>query len=151
MIKTFVHTGFRLALLACALPALAQDGAAPTQRIEMSATRYDVRTLCASIDEELPARLARALHALDNRALVAVQFQIEGRRITDVATNGGSFDTQVATRRAVRSMHCDSASASRQKVRFEVHFNLDDLHAPSDVAAATGLTIAQSGQRPASN
>jgi hypothetical protein len=38
-------SGLRLVLLACALPAAAQSTAIPDQRIEISATRYDVRTL----------------------------------------------------------------------------------------------------------
>ena len=149
MTKTCIaRTGLSLALLALTLPAVAQNSAAPAQRIEISATRLDVRTLCPSIDDELPARLARALHKLQNQALVEVQFQIEGRRIAEVATRGGSFDTRLATRRAVGSLACDNGSAGSQTVRFEVLFNLDDRQSPPDRTAALAVAVTQSGQLP---
>lgn len=133
------RTVLRLALLACALPAAAQDPSAPSQRIEISTARHDVRTLCPTIDQDLPAGLARAFHSLQNHALVQVQFRIDGRRIADVATQGGAFETQAATRRAVRALACDNGNAGGQTVRFEVHFRLDDT-------PTQAVTIAQSGQ-----
>ena len=150
MIQNFLHTGLRVALLACALPAIAQDGAAPTQRIEVSATRYDVRTVCPTIDAELPAKLARMAAMLQPTALVEVQFQIDGRRIVDVTTRGGSFDTRTATRRAVRSLDCDNGHAGRQTVRFDVNFRLDDDTLPPGDTGALAAFVPQAGPaRPA--
>lgn len=151
MFKSFVSSGLHLAVLAATLPAIAQDAGNPDQRIEISATRYDVRTLCPTIEDDLHAKLARVVHLLQKRALVEVQFQIDGRRVADVATRGGSFDTQTATRRAVRSLDCDNGGAGRQTVRFEVHYMLDDEQPALDRQAALPVAVAQSGQRRASN
>lgn len=129
-----------LALLAAALPAPAQEATA--QRIEITAARHDVRTVCPAIDGQLPVRLARSLPTLDRRALLQVQFQIEGRQIAEVATQGGSIATRAATRRAVAALDCDNGVAGRQVVRFEVLYRLDDAHGDAMAVAAP-----QSGQR----
>jgi len=139
-----------LGFLACTLPSVAQDGAVPAQRIEITATRYDVRTVCPSIDEDFPAKLARMVHMIENRALVDVQFQIDGRRIFDLDTRGGSFDTRTATRRAVRSLDCNNGSAGRQTVRFEVLYRLDDMspspEGPGMVSLATQIGQSRSAK-----
>jgi hypothetical protein len=146
-LSSSIVSGLRLVLLACALPAAAQSTAVPDQRIEISATRYDVRTLCPAIDVDLPARLARAARVLQEPALVEVQFQIVGQHIDDVATlRGGTFETRAATRRAVRALACDNGHAGRQTVRFEVHFTLDDKQPRRGHAAAPAVNVAQSGQ-----
>jgi hypothetical protein len=146
-----IVSSLRLVLLACTLPAVAQDGTAPTQRIEVTATRYDVRTVCPTIEEDLPARLARMVHMIENRALVEVQFRIDGQRIVDVATRGGSFDTRSATRRAVRSLNCNSGDAGLQTVRFEVSYRLDDDTPASDASRAQAALVMQSGQARTAN
>lgn len=145
MTNSFLRTGLHLALLVCALSASAQHSAAP-QRIEISAVRQDVRTLCPTIDNDLQARLARSLHMLPKQALVDVQFQIDGQRIADVAASGDSFDTHALTRRAVRSLDCNNGGAGRQTVRFQVHYKLDDMPAAADRNAALAVGVTQSGQ-----
>lgn len=133
-------TSLRITTLAVALcaaaPAFAQETAA-SQRVEISATRYDVRTVCPTIDDDLRMQLARRLSAMPPQALVHVAFQLDGRRIADVEATGSTPDARRAVRQAVQQIGCDGGDGGRQRVRFDVVYRWD-AEASTTVAMFTG-------------
>jgi hypothetical protein len=122
MTNRFHQLAAAAALLAGTTLAFAQSA---TQSIEVRGTaplRTDVRTLCPSIDSELPDALARVARDVGQAATVAVRFQIDGSRIDTVESDGGPRAYRKAVRQAVSGLECNNAGAGRQTVQFRVRF-----------------------------
>ena len=112
-----------LLLAATALPGWAQSGpATELPRVEVRAPSVGARAVCPELDAEMLKALSRVAMQHREPGLLDVNFEIDGRRIGEVAVVGGPFDYRRATQRAVRSLDCDNGSAGRQSVRMQVVF-----------------------------
>ena len=114
-----------VAILACAsaVPASAQVVAALSeQRVDVTAPRLDVRTVCPTVDADMLAALSRVAMQLREPAQLDVRFGIDGRRIGEVVVKGGPAAYRRATRSAVGALDCDNGSAGLQTVHMQVVF-----------------------------
>ncbi len=112
-----------LALAATAMPATAQVVAAVSeQRVDVTAPRLDVRTVCPSVDADMLTSLSRVAMQLRENALLDVRFGIDGRRIGEVVVTGGPPAYRRATRSAVRTLACDNDNTGIQTVHMQVVF-----------------------------
>jgi len=112
-----------LLLAITALPGWAQGNpAANLPRSDAPAPSVDVYAACPAFEAKMLRALAQVATQQRQPGLVDVSFAIDGRRIGDVAIVGGPVDYRRATRRAVRSLDCDSGRAGPQTVRLQVVF-----------------------------
>jgi hypothetical protein len=136
----FPALSIALLMLAGAAPSFAQEPGA-SQRVEVTGTRYDVRTLCPAIEDDLRAQLARRLSSMPAQALLQVTFRLDGRHIDGVETRGSTFDARRAVRQSVQQIGCDNGSAGRQRVRFDVSFRLLDDTEPARAAQGAAVIV----------
>jgi len=119
---------YRIALPTLLLAVAVQPGWAqgsPAANLPPAGARapsMDARAACPTLEADMLKALARVATQLRQPGLLDVRFAVDGRRIGDVAIVGGPVDYRSATRRAVRSLDCDSRGAGPQTVRLQVVF-----------------------------
>jgi hypothetical protein len=136
-----LHAVMLALLSAAATPTQAQEPS--SQRVEVSGTRYDVRSLCPAIEDDLRAQIARRLSLLPAEALVQVSFQLDGRRIGGVEMRGSTPDARKAMRQAVQQIGCDNGGAAPHRVRFDISYRWDDQAAGRTAAAPASIAVAR--------
>jgi hypothetical protein len=121
------------AMTLAAGPALAQSEG--MERVEVrgrvveATPRYDVKTACASIEEQLQSMLARTWYEEGRYGEVKVQLVMENGQIGSVQAKGVSNTVSRKVGIAVHRLQCETqAAAGAQIYRFSVDFVSPDAH-----------------------
>ncbi|HEX2009895.1 MAG TPA: hypothetical protein VJN44_03050 [Roseateles sp.] len=115
-----------------ASPALAQS----------EAPRPDAHHSCPGYGEEIRERFARALPYIARNGETRVSFELRGRKITGVQTQGGPLEYRHLLRRAVYGIECVGDGPSSQRYTFLVVFKAGGADGAAPLALVDGLTVA---------
>lgn len=129
-----------------ASPALAQSEA-PLDPVEVhgkrsEAPRPDAHRSCPGYGEEIRERFARALPYIARNGETRVSFELRGREITGVRTQGGPLEYRHLLRRAVYGIECVGDGPSSQRYMFLVVFKAGGADGSAPLALVDGLTVA---------
>jgi hypothetical protein len=81
---------------------------------------------CPQAMQELPDALYPAWREINTPADVAVEFKLDGARISDVKLSGGQGEYVSMVRHALRTMKCVRPGEGAYAVRFHIKFRYDE-------------------------
>lgn len=123
------HLLAALLLTAGASQATLAADADPLGRVEVQGQpsaplgRTDVRATCPGVDEHLQGKLSRSWYLEQKPGVVRVDFEIDGREISEVRASGGPrYYYQQAIRQAVHGLRCDNQQAGEQRFTMLISF-----------------------------